>query len=113
MDIVTTKDEYKSQVQILKKMAYHYYVLDEPIATDEQYDTLYHKVLEFEKTNPALMDPSSPTQRVGDTPLESFSKNTHLVRMWSLDDMFNDEDLSAWIQRIYKSRAQGTYTSSP
>ncbi|WP_334086183.1 NAD-dependent DNA ligase LigA [Helicobacter typhlonius] len=113
MDIVTTKDEYKSQVQILKKMAYHYYVLDEPIATDEQYDTLYHKVLEFEKTNPALMDPSSPTQRVGDTPLESFSKNTHLVRMWSLDDMFNDEDLSAWIQRIYKSRAQATFTCSP
>ena len=84
-----TSEEYHTQVQILKKMAYHYYVLDEPIATDEQYDKLYHQILVFEKSNPHLIDFTSPTQRVGDTPLESFSKNSHIQRMWSLEDVFN------------------------
>lgn len=105
--------EYHNKVQILKKMAYHYYVLDEPIATDEQYDRLYHQVLEYEKNNPHLIDSSSPTQRVGDTPLESFSKNTHLERMWSLEDIFNDGELSQWIGRIYKTHPNASFTCSP
>ncbi len=108
-----TKQEYYTQVQILKKMAYSYYVLDEPIATDEQYDILYHQVLEFEKANPTLIDSSSPTQRVGDMPLESFSKNTHLERMWSLEDIFNNDDLIEWVQRIYKTHSHATFTCSP
>lgn len=108
-----TKQEYYTQVQILKKMAYSYYVLDEPIATDEQYDILYHQVLEFEKANPTLIDSSSPTQRVGDMPLESFSKNTHLERMWSLEDIFNNDDLIEWVQRIYKTHSHVTFTCSP
>lgn len=108
-----TKQEYYTQVQILKKMAYSYYVLDEPIATDERYDILYHQVLEFEKANPTLIDSSSPTQRVGDMPLESFSKNTHLERMWSLEDIFNNNDLIEWVQRIYKTHSHATFTCSP
>lgn len=108
-----TSEEYRTLTQILKKMAYHYYVLDEPIATDEYYDDLYHKVLDFERENPHLIDPSSPTQRVGDLPLESFSKNTHLIRMWSLDDIFNDKDLEQWLNRIYKNHPQATFTCSP
>ncbi|MCX2716595.1 NAD-dependent DNA ligase LigA [Helicobacter sp. MIT 21-1697] len=108
-----TSQEYHTQVQILKKMAYHYYVLDEPIATDEQYDTLYHQIVRFEEANPHLIDTSSPTQRVGDVPLESFSKNTHLERMWSLEDVFNYDELVEWVQRIYKSHPQATFTCSP
>lgn len=108
-----THQEYHVQMQILKKMAYHYYVLDDPIATDEQYDHLYHQILLFEKQNPTLIDPSSPTQRVGDTPLDSFSKNTHLERMWSLDDVFNQEELTDWLKRIYKSYPNASFTCSP
>uniref|UniRef100_UPI002625CAA9 NAD-dependent DNA ligase LigA n=1 Tax=uncultured Helicobacter sp. TaxID=175537 RepID=UPI002625CAA9 len=102
-----------TQVQILKKMAYHYYVLDEPIATDEQYDKLYHQILVFEKSNPHLIDFTSPTQRVGDTPLESFSKNSHIQRMWSLEDVFNTDELDEWLQRIYKVYPHATFTCSP
>lgn len=105
--------EYHAQIQILKKMAYHYYVLDDPIATDEQYDILYQQILRFEEDNPTLIEPSSPTQRVGDTPLDSFSKNTHLERMWSLDDVFNQEELSEWLARIYKSYPDASFTCSP
>ncbi|TLD96547.1 NAD-dependent DNA ligase LigA [Helicobacter jaachi] len=108
-----TEQEYHTQVQILKKMAYHYYVLDEPIATDEEYDSLYHKILHFENLHPALIDKSSPTQRVGDTPLESFSKNAHLMRMWSLEDVFNNNEFMEWVQRIYKSCPQASFTCSP
>lgn len=105
--------EYRTQVQILKKMAYHYYVLDDPIATDEQYDILYQQILCFENNHPALIEPSSPTQRVGDTPLDSFSKNAHLERMWSLDDVFNQAELSEWLTRIHKAYPNASFTCSP
>lgn len=108
-----SEEEYYNKVQILKKMAYHYYVLDEPIATDEQYDKLYHQVLAFETLNPSLIESTSPTQRVGSTPLASFEKNAHLQRMWSLEDVFDDEGLSEWLERIYKVYPKASFTCSP
>ncbi|TLD82199.1 NAD-dependent DNA ligase LigA [Helicobacter sp. MIT 05-5293] len=105
--------QYQEQLAILKKMAYHYYVLNEPMATDEEYDMLYHQILAFEQRNPNLIDPSSPTQRVGDTPLESFSKKQHLERMWSLDDVFSTKEAEEWIKRIYKNYPQASFTCSP
>lgn len=104
---------YPLQVQQLKKMAYAYYVLDDPIATDEEYDKLYHLIKAFEEANPNLIDPTSPTQRVGDTPLQEFEKNAHLQRMWSLDDVFNFEELQEWMERIYKSFPQASFVCSP
>lgn len=105
--------DYSLMVEKLQKMAYAYYVLDDPIATDEEYDLLYHKVKEFEESNPHLINPSSPTQRVGDIPLEEFEKNTHLQRMWSLDDVFNPQELQEWVNRIYKSYPNATFVCSP
>lgn len=104
---------YALMVEQLQKMAYAYYVLDDPIATDEEYDLLYHQVKEFEEKNPHLINPSSPTQRVGDVPLEEFEKNTHLQRMWSLDDVFNPQELQEWVNRIYKSYPNATFVCSP
>lgn len=105
--------DYAQMVEKLKKMAYAYYVLDDPIATDEEYDKLYHQIKEFESQNPHLIDPSSPTQRVGDTPLDEFEKNEHLQRMWSLDDVFNSEELLEWVNRIYKAYPNATFVCSP
>lgn len=104
---------YSLMIEKLQKMAYAYYVLDDPIATDEEYDILYHQVKEFEEKNPHLINPSSPTQRVGDTPLEEFEKNAHLQRMWSLDDVFNLQELQEWVNRIYKSYPNATFVCSP
>ena len=64
-----TQDNYGQMIEKLNKMAYAYYVLDDPIATDEEYDSLYHQIKDFESLYPHLILPSSPTQRVGDTPL--------------------------------------------
>ncbi|MGX2985332.1 NAD-dependent DNA ligase LigA [Helicobacter sp. 23-1048] len=104
---------YKNAINTLNKMAYHYYVLDNPIASDEEYDTLYHQVKNYEEANPKDILPHSPTQRVGDTPLQEFEKHSHLKRMWSLDDVFSANELKEWLERIYKSYPNATFTCSP
>ena len=98
-----THDEYLQKVALLKKMAYHYYTLDEPIASDDEYDKLYAEIVAFESANPAQITPDSPTQKVGDEVLAKFEKSTHIERMWSLEDIFNKDELHAWIERIYKN----------
>ena len=94
--------EYKKAVDLLNKYAYHYYVLDDPIATDEEYDNLYNKVVEFEQKNPDKILNDSPTRRVGDKVADGFNKAKHLSRMWSLEDVFNQDELVAWIKRVKK-----------
>lgn len=98
-----THNEYLQKVALLKKMAYHYYTLDEPIASDDEYDKLYAEIVAFENANPAQIAPDSPTQKVGDEVLAKFEKSAHIERMWSLEDIFNKDELQAWIERIYKN----------
>ncbi|MBX7490728.1 NAD-dependent DNA ligase LigA [Helicobacter turcicus] len=100
-----TQNSYLEAVARLNLWAKHYYVLDDPIASDEEYDLLYHAVVAYEAKNPQLIAKDSPTQRVGDKILEHFDKHTHLKRMWSLEDIFNLEELEEWIART--SRALG------
>jgi len=93
---------YKKAVEKLNVYAHHYYVLDDTITTDEVYDKLYHEVLEYEKENPQDTLPDSPTQRVGDKVSEKFYKAKHISRMWSLEDIFNADDLREWLKKTYK-----------
>ena len=67
--------EYKNAVKKLNQYAYHYYVLDDAITTDELYDRLYHEVLEYEKQYPKDVLDDSPTQRIGDKISEKFYKD--------------------------------------
>lgn len=97
-----TREEYQKNVELLNRYAYHYYVLDDPVTTDEVYDKLYHEVLVYEEEYPNEIDPSSPTQRVGDVASTSFSKALHPSRMWSLEDIFNSEDLQKWLDKVHK-----------
>ena len=97
-----TQQQYKEKVDILKAWAKAYYVDDNPIATDEEYDKLNREVLGFEQSNPTLIDPNSPTQRVGGVVLEGFEKANHLSRMWSQEDIFNTDELEDWIKRASK-----------
>lgn len=95
--------EYLQKVALLKKMAYHYYVLDSPIASDDEYDRLYAEIVAFESANPTLIAIDSPTQKVGGEILAKFEKSTHIERMWSLEDIFNKDELKTWCERIYKN----------
>ncbi|GEM_PF-96420 len=102
-DTQMTQNEYLQNVTLLKQWAYAYYVEDNPIATDEEYDRLYHQVLEYEKKNPTHIAHDSPTQRVGGEILEGFEKSTHIQRMWSMEDVFNLQELREWIARVQKT----------
>ncbi|MCI4406121.1 MAG: NAD-dependent DNA ligase LigA [Sulfuricurvum sp.] len=97
-----TPADYKHAVALLKKYSYHYYVLDDPITTDEEYDILYHQVVAYEGEHPDEIIIDSPTQRVGDVPQDKFDKAQHLSRMWSLEDLFNRDELETWVNRITK-----------
>ena len=94
--------EYKEAIEKLNLWSKHYYVLDDPITTDEVYDKLYHEVVEYEEAHPQELDANSPTQRVGDLVSEGFTKEPHLSRMWSLEDVFDREGLEKWLIKTYK-----------
>ena len=105
--------EYKEAVEKLNLYAYHYYVLDDPITTDEVYDKLYHEVLEYEQKNPDNKLNNSPTLRVGDVVSEKFVKAKHLSRMWSLEDIFNADDLETWLKKTYKLDSNISFYCEP
>ena len=111
--MLTSFDSYKQAVEKLCQYARAYYVLDDPIASDEEYDILYHQVKAFEEANPKSILPHSPTQRVGGEVLESFSKARHLSRMWSLDDVFSAGEMQEWVEKILKSYPNASFTCSP
>ena len=94
-----TKKEYETAVDTLNAWAKAYYTDDAPIATDEEYDELYHKVLEFERTNPGDISMFSPTKRIGGEVSDGFVKARHGVRMWSMEDIFSFDELLAWLKR--------------
>jgi DNA ligase (NAD+) len=105
---------YPAAVQSANKMCYAYYTLDAPIATDAMYDALYHDIVAFEKTlNLADIDPLSPTQRVGDYILDGFVKNHHLTKMYSLDDVFDPAEFSAWAKNIQKEYPEVEFELEP
>ena len=97
-----TKEEYSINIEKLISWAKAYYVDDEPIASDEEYDKLARECLEFKNKNPNLINPNSPNRRVGGAILKGFKKANHLSRMWSQEDVFNDKELEDWIKRASK-----------
>ena len=108
-----TQTQYNEQVNILIKWAHAYYVEDNPIATDEEYDKLNREVLAYEQSNPSHTHPNSPTKRVGGVVLEGFTKASHLSRMWSQEDVFNTEELNDWINRAKKVEEKLDFICEP
>ncbi len=84
----------------LREHNYHYYVLDNPVIPDAEYDRLFRQLQQLEQEHPELITPDSPTQRVGATPLDAFSQVEHRVPMLSLDNVFNDQELIAFDRRV-------------
>jgi len=108
-----TPNEYLRKVEVLKKWAYDYYVLDMPTATDEEYDSLNREVVAFETLHPTQILQDSPTQRVGGVIREEFSKAIHIKRMWSMEDIFNHEELIEWIARVEKNVGKVAFFCEP
>jgi DNA ligase (NAD+) len=79
---------------------YRYYVLDAPIVSDAEFDTMLRELDALEREFPALRTPESPTQRVGGTFSTLFTPVTHAERMMSLDNAFDADELAAWAERV-------------
>ncbi|SFV66728.1 DNA ligase [hydrothermal vent metagenome] len=108
-----TQQLYQQKIILLKKWAYAYYVDDNPIATDEEYDRLYHEILEYETLNPNEVADDSPTKRVGGVVRNEFSKAKHIKRMWSMEDVFTTEELQEWLDRTIKNIGETPYFCEP
>ncbi|HEO98782.1 MAG: NAD-dependent DNA ligase LigA [Campylobacterales bacterium] len=108
-----TQEQYQDKVALLKKWAYAYYVEDNPVASDEEYDRLYHEVLEYEKAHPDEVAEDSPTKRVGGIVREEFTKAKHIKRMWSMEDVFDSEEVKEWLERVEKNIGECEYFCEP
>ena len=108
-----TQTQYNEKVNLLISWAKAYYVDDNPIATDEEYDVLNREVLTYEQSNPTHRHPNTPTQRVGGVVLDGFEKAKHLSRMWSQEDIFNTEELEDWIKRANKVADNMAFVCEP
>lgn len=93
----------------LEEHRYRYYVLDAPVISDAEYDGLMRELQRLESEHPHLQTPDSPTQTVGAPISTLFTPVEHLQRLLSLDNAFNDEELSAWVARV--EREVGTVPS--
>lgn len=97
-----TYENYRELVEKLNRYSKAYYVLDNPIVPDAEYDRLYRQLEEIEaKTD--FKDADAPTRRVGDGLLNTFAPVAHQFPLMSLGDIFNDEELSAFNKRMFES----------
>ena len=92
-------DEMKKLVDLLNDYAYKYYVLDEPVVADAEYDRLYDKLVAMEAETGVVLE-DSPTRRVGGAPLSKFQSVKHLGRLYSLDKCQTKEAMTAWLDKL-------------
>jgi len=102
--------ETKERLEKLKKTINHhrylYHVLDQSEISDEAFDSLMEDLILTEEKFPELKTSDSPSQRVGDEPLESFQKIEHKIRQWSFDNVFDFEQLKKWEEKILRMVAK-------
>lgn len=96
-----TQDRILKLRKTIELNAYKYYVEDNPILEDYEYDALFRELKELEEKNPDLITPDSPTQRVGGIS-EKFNQVAHKNRLYSLDNSNNNDELHAWYNRVLK-----------
>ena len=100
-------------INIINKASYEYYVLDNPTITDQEYDDYYMELLALEEKYPEYKRVDSPTNRVGGNALDKFEKVTHETPMLSFDDIFNNDEIMAFDERIRKTISNPKYTIEP
>lgn len=99
-DILRRIQELRAQIN---EHNYRYYVLDDPLISDAEYDTLLRELETLENENPKLITPESPTQRVGAAPLSAFEQVSHRQPMLSLANAMSIDELKAFNERVKKA----------
>jgi len=102
----TSKDRAANEIlelrQQLDQHNYQYYVLDDPLVSDAEYDRLFRRLVELEQEHPELAAPDSPTQKVGAPPLDKFTTVQHTLPMLSLNNAMAQEELQEFAERIHR-----------
>ncbi len=113
-------DEIREQARKLRDRinyhSYRYYVLDDPVIADGEYDRLFRRLLELERQYPELVTPDSPSRRVGGRPLARFEEVRHAYPMLSLDNIFDVAEVFEFeekLRRYLKSSAPIVYIAEP
>jgi DNA ligase (NAD+) len=86
---------------------YRYYVLDDPLIPDAEYDALYRKLRDLEERHPELVSPNSPSQRVGGAPRAELRTVPHVAPMMSLDNTYNEAELEDFDRRVREGLPEG------
>ena len=79
-----------------------YYIDNNPIMSDQEWDKKFHDLIKIEKEFPETKTPDSPTQRVGAPPAKAFNEHKHLLPMLSLGNAFNETQIRDWYERVLK-----------
>ena len=112
-DILKRINELKEKIE---KHNYYYYVLDNPIVSDTEWDKLFKELEALESEYPNLIDINSPTQRVGAKPLDGFKTDKHRIPMLSLSNAMNNEELRSFngrIKKLLETKNQIEYMAEP
>lgn len=106
MDI---KGRIKELIEIIDKCNYEYYTLDNPSLTDQEYDRYMQELISLEEKYPEYKEKYSPTTRVGGKVLDKFNKVTHQIPMLSLGNVFNEEEILRFDERVRKEAPEVEY----
>jgi len=102
MDEQKEKERLRELQEDLRHHNYRYYILNDPLISDAEWDRMYRELTELEAKYPELKTSDSPTQRAGTEPSEAFDRVEHPAPILSLDNAFSAEELLAWQERISK-----------
>ena len=104
--MASSRDQTQKEIlrlrEEIEKHNYYYYVLDNPLITDAEYDELFRRLVELEKKYPEFASPQSPTHKVGAPPLEKFATVRHTVPMLSLNNANDREEMKEFTERTQR-----------
>ena len=107
------RQEMKALRDTLNQHGYRYYVLDDPVISDYEYDRMLRRLEELERDHPEEITPDSPTQRVGGAPVSAFTPYSHPVPLESLQDVFDSGEVEEFCEKMTEAAGECAYSIEP
>jgi len=111
--LTAIRNDYATLIKIVQQCDHAYYVQDNPFIPDSEYDQLIVEIREIERNHPSLIRPDSPTQRVGGKAAAYLPQITHEPPMLSLDNIYNEDELGAFVNRFADSDDCCVFVAEP